>query len=124
MSYISPVPFYLNEQPAYLLYRMKFGTLNPQLTRAINLLSRTSANVRFVRHAQDMMERRAIDHADVLTCLQHGKAYGPELQKGQLRANVIHRGVKVRASVGGLDCVEGNWSSLLSVTVITVMECD
>ena len=68
------------------------------------------------------MDDDGFDHSEVMTCLKSGKAYGPEPQKGQLRANVRHRGLQIRVAVGGLDGIQEDWTKLLSLTVITVME--
>lgn len=111
-------------QQIYTLYSMKFGTLDPELTTAIQRVSRDSRQVRFLEHANIEMEDDGFDQADVLVCLRRGKAYGPETQNGRLRANVLHRGLHVRVVVGGLDAARGRWSDLMSITVVTVMKAD
>lgn len=68
------------------------------------------------------MDDDDFDSADVLECLKKGVVYGPETQKNQLRANVVHRGLHIRVAVGGLDEVDGDWSLLKKVVVVTVME--
>jgi hypothetical protein len=35
-----------------------------------------------------------------------------------LRANVVHRGLHLRVVVGGLDDIQGDWSSLRMLTVM------
>jgi hypothetical protein len=101
---------------------LPFGTEDPALARAIRDLIRLStSNVKFVRHAEEEMEEDGFDHADVLTCLRKGMAFGPERQNNQLRANIVHRGMHIRVVVGGLDGVDQDWSSLQSIKVITVM---
>lgn len=100
---------------------MKFGTLNPALTQAIRRLARRSEVVSFTVHAEMEMDDDGFDHEDVLLALRRGEAYGPETQKNQLRANVVHRGLKIRVVVGGIDNVGEDWERLQSVRVITVM---
>jgi hypothetical protein len=90
-----------------------FGAFDSQLTKAINRVARaSSACIKFRSHSQDQMDARGIDHDDVLTCLKRGKAHGPEHVQGELRANVIHRGMHVRVVVAGLSEVNGDWSEL------------
>ena len=102
---------------------LNFGDENPELTRAIRRLSAgNTANVEFNDHAEEEMDNDGFDHSDVLTCLRKGTAYGPEIQKKQLRANVIHRGLHIRVVIGGLDKVNEDWSLLQRIKVITVME--
>ena len=101
---------------------MNFGTLNPKLTNAIRHLARDTSRVRVVTHAELAMEDDGFDHGDVFGCLRKGDAYGPEVQNGRLRANVLHRGLHIRVVVGGLDQVNGDWSLLKSITVVTVMK--
>lgn len=108
----------------YTLYRMnlKFGEEALELTKAIrSLAKRDTSNVKFIPHAEDEMDTDGFDHADVMTCLRRGMAFGPETQNNQLRANVIHRGIHIRVVVGGLDDVDEDWSQLRSIKVITVM---
>ena len=101
----------------------KYGGLNPALTQAINRIAKAgSAGVGWWRHALDAMDDDGFDHADVMQCLSRGKAYGPELQRGELRANVVHRNLRLRVVVRGLDEAQDDWSTLASVTVVTVME--
>lgn len=102
---------------------LHFGDANPGLTKAIRKLSAgNTANVEFNDHAEEEMDNDGFDHADVLTCLRKGTAYGPEIQKNQLRANVVHRGLHIRVVIGGLDKVNEDWSLLQRIKVITVME--
>jgi len=68
------------------------------------------------------MDDDGFDYADVLECLRKGVVYGPEVQKNQLRANVVHRGYHIRVTVGGLDQVDGDWGLLKKLVVVTVME--
>jgi hypothetical protein len=108
----------------YTLYRMnsKFGEEALDLTKAIqSLAKRDTSNVKFIPHAEDEMDADGFDHADVMTCLRKGMAFGPETQNNQLRANVIHRGIHIRVVVGGLDDMDEDWSQLRSIKVITVM---
>ncbi|MFN4351732.1 MAG: DUF4258 domain-containing protein [Hylemonella sp.] len=101
------------------------GSYNHALTQAIKKLSAANADtarVKFSPHAEDQMELREFDHEQVFTCLRNGKAYGPEIEKGQLRANVIHRGHHIRVVVGGLDDVGEDWTQLQRIRVITVIE--
>lgn len=65
------------------------------------------------------MDNDGFDHVDVLTCLRKGTAHGPE-DNG--RCNVVHRGLHIRAVVGGLEAGGENWTELTSITVITVMK--
>ncbi len=100
-----------------------YGEFNPALTRAINLIAKTApANVGWWRHALVAMDDDGFDREDVMLCLCRGKAYGPEIQKGELRANVIHRGLEIRVVVRGLDKARGEWSALACLTVVTVMK--
>ena len=102
---------------------LHFGAANIALRDAIRrVVSGTTDSVRFRPHAQDMMDEREFDHADVFTCLKKGMAYGPEIQQNQLRANVVHRGRQIRVVVGGLDDVGEDWSLLQKITVVTVIE--
>ena len=97
---------------------LPFGTEAPDLAKAIrDLIRRDTGNVRFVRHAEEEMEEDGFDHADVLTCLRKGMAFGPEKQNNQLRANIVHRGIHIRVVVGGLDGVDQDWSALQSIRV-------
>lgn len=99
-----------------------FGEFNTDLTRAIRAVARkVSGGVRFSDHAEVEMDKDDIDHLNVMDCLKSGNAYGPEIQNGRLRANVIHRNLKIRVVVGGLDTCHGNWAQLKSLTVVTVM---
>jgi hypothetical protein len=69
------------------------------------------------------MDTRGFNHADVLTCLRKGSAFGPEEERpGVLRAHMVHSGLHVRVVVGGLDEVQGDWSQLQRIVVVTVME--
>lgn len=109
----------------YTLYRMSFnfGGENPALTKAIrNLSASDTQNVQFVSHAETEMENDGFDHNDVLVCLRKGTAYGPEMQRNQLRANVLHRGIHINVVVAGLDGVNKNWALLERIKVITVMK--
>lgn len=99
-----------------------YGALNAALTAAINRLAKDSDQVTFTRHSEVEMDNDGFDHAAVLMCLRRGKVFGPESQNGQLRGNVVHRGLQVRVVIGGLDRVEENWAELHSVKVITVMK--
>ena len=110
---------------AYTLYRMSlhFGAENPELTKAIKRIAATNtAGIGFIEHALDAMDDDGFDHSDVLMCLRKGKAFGPEIQNGELRANVIHRGYRIRVVVGGLNDVNGDWALLQELVVVTVME--
>lgn len=101
------------------------GSYNNALTQAIKRLSAANADtvrVRFSPHALEKMELREFDHEQVFTCLRNGKAYGPEIEKGQLRAHVIHRGHHIRVVIGGLDDVGEDWAQLQRISVITVIE--
>ena len=99
-----------------------FGSVNPELTRAIQKLSKGSTLcVRFIPHAEDEMDNDGFDHDEVLTCLRKGKAFGPENHGRKLRANVVHRGLHIRVVVEGLDEVNEDWSMLQRITVVTVM---
>lgn len=100
-----------------------FGQPNPALQRAIRaVVNAGTQNVRVLDHASQAMDDDGFDFADVLECLRKGVVYGPEFQKNQLRANVVHRGCHIRVAVGGLDSVGGDWSLLKKVVVVTVME--
>ena len=70
------------------------------------------------------MDNDGFDHLQVLEGLRKGTAYGPELRRGQLRANVLHRGLHIRVVVGGLDACGENWTLLQSIKVITVMRSE
>jgi hypothetical protein len=101
----------------------KYGDINPGLTKAINRIAKAgSGRVGFWGHALDAMDDDGFDHADVMECLRRGKAFGPELQKNELRANVVHRNLQLRVSVRGLDEAQDDWSALESITVVTVMK--
>lgn len=101
---------------------LKFGEQAVGLTKAIQSLAKTdTSNVKFIPHAEVEMDTDGFDHADVMTCLRRGMAFGPEIQNNQLRANVIYRGIHIRVVVGGLDDVDEDWSQLRSIKVITVM---
>ncbi len=65
------------------------------------------------------MDNDGFDHDDVLTCLRKGMAHGPEANG---RCNVVHRGLHIRAVVGGLEDGGDGWAGLTSITVITVMK--
>lgn len=100
-----------------------FGQSNPALQQAIRALVRAGTHhVKITTHASHAMDDDGFDYADVLECLRKGVVYGPEIQNNQLRANVVHRGVRIRVAVGGLDDVNGNWALLGTVVVVTVME--
>lgn len=101
----------------------KYGDENPELKKAIRrIVYAGTINVEFADpHAYEAMEDDDFDQADVMTCLRRGTAYGPEIQNGQLRCNVIHQGIHINVVVGGLDNVNNEWSALQNITVITVM---
>jgi len=61
------------------------------------------------------MDDRGFDHGEVLECLRRGVAYGPEIVKGEQRANVVHRGLNIRVVVAGV-------AKMQHLTVVTVME--
>jgi hypothetical protein len=98
-----------------------YGAENWALTRAIRGVARGSERVRFRQHAQEQMDVRGFDHNDVMQCLRKGTAYGPEFQSGELRANVVHRGLKIRVVVGSIEQARSDWSQLRAVSVITVI---
>ena len=96
-----------------------FGDIDPQATRVINWFCRVTDRVGWTPHARDEMANDDFDDMDVLTCLRRGKAYGPEIVKGQTRYNVLHKGLHIRVVVGlpmgaGLQMLE-------RLTVVTVM---
>ena len=100
-----------------------YGQYNAALTDAVNKVAAgESIAIGFRKHARLRMEERGFDHAEVLECLRRGSAYGPELENGEVRANVVHRGIRLRVVVAGLDAVDGDWSALTSLKVHTVME--
>lgn len=101
----------------------KYGDENPALKKAIRrIVLAGTINVGFADpHAYDAMEDDNFDQEDVMTCLRRGMVYGPETQKGQLRCNVIHQGIHINVVVGGLDGVNGDWTALQNITVVTVM---
>ncbi len=101
----------------------KHGDENPELKKAIRrIVHAGTINVEFADpHAYDAMEDDDFDQEDVMTCLRRGTAYGPEIQNGQLRCNVIHQGIHINVVVGGLDNVKSEWSALQNITVVTVM---
>lgn len=103
-----------------------YGEFNQALTVAIKRVAagQGSANVKFSPHSEHQMEARNFDHDDVMTCLRKGKAYGPEMRNGDLRANVVHRGLHIRVAVGGLLGISPDWSRLQVVVVATVMEAE
>jgi hypothetical protein len=99
-----------------------FGDINPSLTRAVNAVARRdTAAVKFRRHALVEMGNDNFDQEDVLACLRKGKAHGPEDRGGELRANVVHRGLYIRVVIGGLGPQDARWRHLQTVTVVTVM---
>lgn len=108
----------------YTLYRVphSFGEYNADLTNGIKRVAQQSENVRFTVHAEAEMANDSFDHDDVMTALRRGSAYGPELRNGRLVANVVHRGLNVRVSVGGLDGVDEDWTRLRGLKVVTVMK--
>ena len=109
------------------MYRMNpnYGDFNSALTKAVQAVARLdTGRVWFLPHALREMDNDGFDHDEVLVCLRKGKAHGPELQSGQLRANVVHRGLHIRVVVGGLDAVHGDWGQLQSVKVVTVMRVE
>lgn len=109
----------------YTLYRMPqaFGDFDSALTRAVNRIAAGNSEcVYFSEHAFLRQEAKEIDHGDVWICLRRGKVFGPEHEKGELRANVVHQGVHVRVAIGGLDHAAGDWNSLRSFVVCTVMK--
>jgi hypothetical protein len=67
------------------------------------------------------MDNDGFDHADVLRCLQKRNIFGPEMQNRQLRANVLHRGLRIRVEIAGLEGAQENWNKLEMIKVITVM---
>ena len=87
----------------------KYGEFNPVLTQAINGIAKAgSSRVGWWKHALDAMDDDGFDHADVMQCLCKGKAYGPETQRGELRANVVHRNLQIRVVVRSLDEAQGD----------------
>lgn len=101
---------------------LSFGTFNPELTASVKSLAcSNSAAVRFTRHAEAEMDNDGFNHGDVLRCLQKGSVFGPEMQNGQLRANVLHRGLHIRVVIAGLDGMQQDWRKLEKIKVITVM---
>lgn len=102
---------------------INFGQANQPLGKAIRAVALgDTTKIRFSEHAVDRMEERALDQADVMTCLRKGTTYGPELRDGDVRANVVHRGLKIRVVVGGLKAANGDWSKLTFLRVVSVME--
>lgn len=100
-----------------------FGQPNPSLQRAIRATVKGGTqHVQIISHALLAMDDDGFDVAEVPECLRKGVVYGPEVQRNQLRANVVHRGIRIRVVVGGLDKVNGDWSLLERVVVVTVME--
>ena len=100
-----------------------FGEYNAELTQAINRVAREdSSRTSFTRHAEREMANDGFDHQDVFECLRNGKAHGPETVGGELRANVIHRGLHIRVVVGSIQQAEHDWGTLTSQRVVTVME--
>ena len=100
-----------------------FGQANVDLRTAIRRIAAAgSAGVKFTRHAERAMDDDGFDHLAVLECLRKGMAYGPEIHNGELRANVVHRGLHIRVVVGGLDGMDEKWTQLQSVRVVSVME--
>lgn len=118
----------MTERGTYTFYRMPqdFGQVDVKLTKAINALAKAaSIHVRFSGHAEKRMDERDIDHESVLNCLRRGKAHAPEDYRGDLRSNVLHRGIGVRVVVGGLnEAVADDWQSLSKVIVVTVVGID
>lgn len=99
-----------------------YGEFNPALTAAVKrVASATSDRVFFSEHAFAREGEREVDHADVWVCLKRGNVYGPEVKNGQLRANVVHRGLHVRVAIGGLDHAQGDWARLQTIVVCTVI---
>ena len=99
-----------------------FGVFNPELTVSIRSLALSDSSVvRFTRHAETEMDNDGFDHADVLRCLQKGNVFGPEMQNRQLRTNVLHRGLRIRVVIAGLEGAQENWNKLEMIKVITVM---
>ena len=96
-----------------------FGDFDPQATRAINRISRETHHVSWTRHSRQEMENDEFDDKDVLTCLRKGDAHGPELVRGELRYNVLHRGLHTRVVVGVPNGAE--LAALERITVVTVM---
>ena len=100
-----------------------FGQANVGLRTAIRrIAAASSAGVKFTLHAERAMDDDGFDHLAVLECLRKGMAYGPEIHNGELRANVVHRGLHIRVVVGGLDGMDEKWTQLHSVRVVSVME--
>ena len=99
-----------------------FGVFNPELTVSIRSLALSDSSVvQFTQHAETEMDNDGFDHADVLRCLQKGNVFGPEMQNRQLRANVLHRGLRIRVVIAGLEGAQENWNKLEMIKVITVM---
>jgi hypothetical protein len=99
-----------------------YGGHNPDLSKAVNAIAKldTSA-IGFTVHAEIEMDNDGFDHEDVLLCLRRGKAFGPEKQGGELRANVVHRGLQIRVSIGSIEQSANDWSELRKFRVVTVM---
>jgi hypothetical protein len=97
-----------------------FGDPDYPLTSVVRELAKHSACVSFRIHAQEQMDDRGIDHAEVMTCLCKGTAYALEHVNGELRANVLHRGIKVRVVVAPKGEESGKYTRL---DVVTAMEC-
>lgn len=96
-----------------------FGDFDPQATRAINRISRETHRVSWTPHSREEMDDDDFDDMDVLTCLRRGKAHGPELVKGKVRYNVVHRGLHIRVAVGIPLGTE--MATVERLTVVTVM---
>lgn len=99
-----------------------FGDFDPQATRAINRISRETQHVSWTHHSREEMENDDFDDMDVLTCLRRGKAHGPELVKGKVRYNVVHRGLHIRVAVG--IPVGAQLATTERITVVTVMRIE
>jgi len=101
-----------------------FGEFNPALTKAINRVSKDTACIKFLRHARTAMDDDGFDDAGVLAGLRRGKVFGPEIQSGELRGNVLHSGFHIRVSVGDIEYASEDWSKLVSFTVVSVMRIE
>lgn len=97
-----------------------FGAENAALTAAIKRVAKNSENVQWSDHALDEMDNDGFDQMDVLTCLRKGSAYGPENVNRESRANVLHRGLKIRVAVAPATKSD-EWEQMSALRVITVM---
>lgn len=100
-----------------------YGEFNTALTAAIRgVVYADDPGIGWRDHAYEQMDDRGFDKDDVMTCLKRGKAYGPELRDGEIRANVVHAGLSIRVAVACLYVQWDDWSSLKTIDVVTVME--